>query len=453
MNTAIILCSGSGRRFKNQLPKQFVKLAGLPLLVYTLKAFQNSRYIDDIVIVTNPEFVDMTWEYVTQFSLDKVVKVVCGGQTRQESSRIGIDCCPASTQYVLIHDGVRPFICDKIIADLVRAVKKYKAVDTVIESSDTIVKVNSDEFIESIPDRAFLRRGQTPQAFEYDLIKKAHEHAKKSCLENLTDDCGLVMKAGHPVYTVRGDEQNIKITYPIDLHIADKLFQLSAKNLEDDSDESGAEKFFEDSTIVVIGGTSGIGKALSAGLETCAKKIYVLGRKTEPCIDLLDPESVSAGLDTIFSMEERIDYIINCAGDLIRKNVEFTSVQEWDYIYDINVRANYLLAKASLGYFRKQNSGNLVFVGSSSYTRGRGGYSAYCSSKAALVNFTQAFAEEVRQFNINVNIVSPSRVDTPLRYRNFGKEDKSSLLTPEYVASKIIQAMMIDTTGSIFEIN
>jgi 2-C-methyl-D-erythritol 4-phosphate cytidylyltransferase len=261
------------------------------------------------------------------------------------------------------------------------------------------------------------------------------------------------MQTGHPVYTVRGDEQNIKITYPIDLHIADKLFQLSAKSLGNDSDNSLAEKFFADRTIVVIGGTSGIGKALSGKLGGYAKKVYAIGRKTKPGIDLIDPESVEAGLAALFAAERRIDYIINCAGDLIRKNVEFTSVQEWDYVYDINVRANYLLAKASLVYFRKQNFGNLIFVGSSSYTRGRGGYSAYCSSKAALVNFTQAFAEEVRQFNVNVNIVSPSRVDTPLRYRNFGKEDKKSLLTPEYVALKIIQAMMIDTTGSIFEIS
>jgi len=452
MNTAVILSSGSGERFKNNIPKQFIKLSGLPLLVHTLKAFQNNENIDDIVVVTNQEYIDLVWEYVNNYSLAKVTKVVCGGKTRQESSKIGIDCCNNKTKFVLIHDGVRPFISDRIINRLVEALETHQAVDTVIESADTIVKVNKDQFIETIPDRALLRRGQTPQAFEYKLIKEAHRHAEQITMENSTDDCGLVMQLGHPIYTIPGDEQNIKVTYPIDLHIADKFFQLSGKRLDNYFDDALIKDFFNNKTIAIIGGTSGIGKALSKMLKPLSKHVYTLGRRTTPCVDLLDINSIEEMIKTIFFNRQPIDYIINCAGDLIRKNVEFMTAQEWDYIYNINIRANYLLAKIALPYFKKQNFGNLIFVGSSSYTRGRAGYSAYCSAKAALVNFCQAFAEEVSQFNINVNLVSPTRVDTPLRYRNFGQEDKKTLLAAGDVARKIIQAMMVDTTGSIFEI-
>jgi 2-C-methyl-D-erythritol 4-phosphate cytidylyltransferase len=102
--------------------------------------------------------------------------------------------------------------------------------------------------------------------------------------------------------------------------------------------------------------------------------------------------------------------------------------------------------------FKSQHYGALMFVGSSSYTRGRAGYAAYSSSKAALVNFCQAFAEEMSAWNIKVNVASPGRVNTPMRSRNFGKEDPATLLDPDFVAAQIIQALAMDTTGSVFEI-
>jgi 2-C-methyl-D-erythritol 4-phosphate cytidylyltransferase len=157
---------------------------------------------------------------------------VAGGETRQESSKIGLDCCDKKTKYVLIHDGVRPFISNETINELIASVETHKAVDTVIPSADTIVQINKNNFIDTIPDRSFLRRGQTPQAFEYQLIKKAHQAALNGNIKNSTDDCALVMQMSHPVFTVMGDKQNMKITYPIDLHIADKLFQLRCQSTE-----------------------------------------------------------------------------------------------------------------------------------------------------------------------------------------------------------------------------
>ncbi|MBW1716829.1 MAG: SDR family NAD(P)-dependent oxidoreductase, partial [Deltaproteobacteria bacterium] len=298
----------------------------------------------------------------------------------------------------------------------------------------------------------FLRRGQTPQAFEYQLIKQAHERAIRDGIENSTDDCALVLRLNHPVYTINGDEQNMKITYPLDLHIADKLFQLRSQTIQT-YDREYLKHEFRDKVFVIIGGTSGIGESLTDILLECESRVYPLSRHTSPRIDITDEESIDNALSVIFGKEQRVGFIINCAGDLVRRNVEFMREEEWDHIYDLNIKGVFLLSRSALKYFKRQGFGYLMFVGSSSYTRGRAGYSAYSSSKAALVNFSQALAEEVYEYNIRVNVVSPGRVATPLRYRNFGKEDPRTLLSPKYVAERILMSLLVDTTGSVFEIN
>jgi 2-C-methyl-D-erythritol 4-phosphate cytidylyltransferase len=453
MITAIILASGSGLRFQDNQPKQFMKLAGLPVMVHTLKIFQSSSQIDSVVIVCHEDYSDYVWELCGQYGLTKVSKVVVGGSTRQESSQIGIDTCGEDTDYVLLHDSVRPFLTHKVIDEIVAAAKKHGAADTVIPSADTLVQVDCDGFIEEIPERSRFRRGQTPQAFDYQLIRDAHLKAIEDGVVNATDDCQLVMRLGRKVYTVCGDEQNIKITYPIDLHIADKLFQLNSVRLPEHSEGVVVVPALKDKVFVVIGGTSGIGASLVASLKGgVSEKVYSLGRNTDLAMDICDPASINSTLEAILSCEGRIDYVVNCAGDLIRKPVANTELDEWRYLYDVNVTGCFNLAKSLTPIFQKQHSGSLMFVGSSSYTRGRAGYAAYSSSKAALVNFCQALSEELTDWGIQINVASPGRVATPLRKRNFGQEEPSILLSSEYVANRILQALAMDTTGSVFEI-
>ena len=270
----IILAAGKGDRFETETPKQFIKLAGLPVMVHTLKIFHEYPDIKEIVIVTLKEYIERTLELVSRYEFNKVKKVVVGGATRQESSKIGIDCCGDDTDYLLIHDAVRPFLSKFVLREMINAVKKYRAVDVAIPSSDTIVEVDKKNFIVKIPDRSRLRRGQTPQAFEYKLIKKAHEKAVKGKLLDSTDDCALVLRLGHRVYVVNGEEQNIKITYPLDFHIADKLFQIKTL-LPPDFDGNIYEIYenLKDKVFVIFGGTSGIGLELSNKLKQFSKKL------------------------------------------------------------------------------------------------------------------------------------------------------------------------------------
>lgn len=445
---AVILASGTGTRFNDTQPKQFSKLAGLPVIVHTLKVFQGSRRISGIVVVTQEEFIDRIWKLAEQNGLGKIVKVVVGGATRQESSYIGISCCGPDTDYVLVHDSVRPFVTNRVIDDLVAAVIEHKAVDTVIPSADTIVEVDPGSFISRIPDRARLRRGQTPQAFSYKLILDSHLRAIADGIENATDDCSLVLHLEHKVFVVNGDEQNIKITYPLDLHIADKLFQLKTRGGEEAADLS----YLQGRVFVVIGGTSGIGLKLAEHLRQLDARVFTFSRSTSPPVDVNSFDTITGALQSVVAETGKIDFVINCSGDLIRKSVENMSVEEWDHIYSTNVTGNFLLSRAVIPLFKGQQRGSLIFVGSSSYTRGREGYAAYSSSKAALVNFCQAIAEELAPWNIRVNVVSPGRVNTPLRKRNFGQEDPETLLDPGHVACEILKTLTIDTTGSVFEI-
>ncbi|MEA3465132.1 MAG: 2-C-methyl-D-erythritol 4-phosphate cytidylyltransferase [Thermodesulfobacteriota bacterium] len=450
MISAIILASGTGQRFQETQPKQFMKLAGMPVLVHTIKSFQTHSAIDQIVIVCHESYVDDVWSLVSQYALSKVVKVVCGGTTRQESSSVGIQSC-SEADYVLIHDGVRPFLSHAVITELVDAVQQYHAVDTVIPSADTLVEVDDQGFIANIPDRYRFRRGQTPQAFLRELILRAHQQAIADGIDNATDDCQLVMRLGHKVYCVEGHEQNIKITYPIDLHIADKLFQLNSQTVLSDQDD--LSEFFRDKVVVVFGGGAGIGASLAQLMRDNGGRVYVGGRHTEPAVDVTVPDSINVFVDNVIGATGRIDFVINCAGDLIRRDVEFTTPEQWRQLYAVNVDGCFNVSHAIIPIFNRQQIGSLMFIGSSSYTRGRAGYAAYSSSKAAVVNFCQALAEELASSGIRVNVASPGRVKTGLRERNFGKEPEGSLLCPDIVARKIAAALITETTGSVFDIN
>jgi len=224
-DVAIVLAGGIGVRMEASRPKQFLDLSEKPIIIHTLERFEKNIQISLVAVVCHMDYVEYLDELVKKNGLKKVYKIIPGGETRQESSFIGIKNCSPGTECVLIHDAVRPFIDDKIIEDTLTAAKETGAAGTVIDTADTIV-VTEGHFIKEIPDRKNLKRIQTPQGFCYKTITEAHEWALKKGIKDATDDCGLVLAMGRPVRAVSGSVFNIKITDQADLSLAEKFIAM-----------------------------------------------------------------------------------------------------------------------------------------------------------------------------------------------------------------------------------
>ena len=262
-NVAIILAAGVGSRFnKDGGPtKQMAKLAGKPILLHTLEKFSSSKFIDEIVVVANIEILDECTKILAKSGIKKLRAIIKGGKTRQESSRIGIFSLEnGEIEKVLIHDAVRPFVSEKIIKNVVRCLDNYVSVDVAIPTPDTLIEINEKRIIKNIPKRSSFFRGQTPQGFSFETIKKAHEMAIEENYSEATDDCGLIIRYGlGETFVVDGDEYNMKITYPLDIHIADKIFQI--KNIKIENPDIKKNEMLN-KNIVIFGYSSGIGKEI-----------------------------------------------------------------------------------------------------------------------------------------------------------------------------------------------
>ena len=442
-NIAIILASGVGERSGLDIPKQFVKIGGKTVLEHTIAIFDAHPQIDEIIIVTNKNYIDEVKEIANLFQKNICVAEV--GETRRESSFKGLCQIKEEDAKVLIHDAVRPFLNKKIIDNCLEALDKYDAVDVAVKSADTIIKINEESLIEDIPNRNSLRRGQTPQAFKLNVIRQAHEFAIKEKNINVTDDCGLIIKFNlGKVFVVDGDDYNMKITYPIDVAIADKLFQLKTEDANNE-DLRG----LSDKVIVIFGGTEGIGKSITEISEQYKARVYSCSRKTG--VDISDSISVKKFFDSIVQKEGKIDYVINTAGVLNVGKVYERTFEDIQKEININYFGSINVAKNAYEYLKK-SCGSLLLFASSSYTRGRAEYAIYSSTKAAIVNLTQALAEEWSVDNIKINVINPQRTATQMRLQNFGEEPIESLITPEKVAKKSLSVLLSDLNGQVVNV-
>jgi len=224
-NIALILASGTGERFGLNIPKQFYEINGKTILEYSIEAFEKHERIDEIILVTNPLFRDLTEEILNKNNYKKIKHVLNGGKTRVESSYIGTKEIEDGVN-VLIHDAVRPFVNKEIIDKNIEALQTYNAVGTAIDSTDTIIEIDDNNCITKIPNRKFLKRIQTPQSFKSELIKKAHKLALEDVSASFTDDCGLVIKYNlDKIFVVEGCENNIKITTRDDLNVVKNILE------------------------------------------------------------------------------------------------------------------------------------------------------------------------------------------------------------------------------------
>ncbi len=442
-NYGIILASGIGSRYSNEIPKQFVKIAGKTVLEHTLTIFENYNGIDEIILVITPGYRHFVEDILLKNNYKKITKLLNGGDTRKESSYIAISSITDEEANVIIHDCARPFLSERILSDCIAALEKYDAIDVAIPSTDTVIKIEND-IIESIPNRSKLMRGQTPQCFKLSLLKKAHELSRND--NNFTDDCGLIIKNNlAKVFVVKGSDENIKITYPEDIYMADKLFQL--KSLTYPQNEE-LEKF-KDKIVVIFGGTSGIGLCIAKESEKYGAKVYCASSRNG--CDITSYDTVSEFLKTVYDQNGKIDYVINSAGVLKIGKLQDRQIDDIKKEIEINYIGSINVVKASIPYLKETHGGILLFT-SSSYTRGRALYSTYSSTKAGIVNLSQALAEELAFDNIRINTINPERCATPMRFRAFGKEPEGSLLQPEKVAVASLKTLLSNLTGQVIDV-
>jgi len=218
---AIILAAGYSTRMRSRTPKQLAKVSGKPLLAYTLDVFEKCRAIEGIVLVVHRKYFLKFRNLVKRYGYKKVEQLCLGGRTRQQSvfNALGkiSDC-----DYVLIHDGVRPFVTEKIISDVIKTVKQFGAATSAVKATDTIVEAKKDS-IGRILRRNKLWHIQTPQAFKFNLIWQAHRQARAKGVSDASDDAQLLLEMNKKVKLVKGSYKNIKITVSEDLKLA-KLY-------------------------------------------------------------------------------------------------------------------------------------------------------------------------------------------------------------------------------------
>ena len=223
MNVAIIVAAGSGTRFGGARPKQFLEIAGKPLLIHTLEKFENCAAIDEIILVLSPDEVENFQIIAEKFNLAKLKKIVAGGQTRAESVFKGLSAIDKNrAETVAVHDGARPFVSCEEIAATVEKAKETGAACLVAPVTDTIKEIADGEIVGTIA-RARLRRALTPQTFRIEILKKAFSNADLS--EAATDECFLVERTGQRIAVVEGSAKNIKITTREDWELARIFFE------------------------------------------------------------------------------------------------------------------------------------------------------------------------------------------------------------------------------------
>lgn len=230
MNVAAILAGGSGLRMGTAVPKQFLEIEGIPVIIRSINAFLKSGKIDRCIVSVSEDFIDYTKELIDKHvASDVEISVIKGGKTRGDTLSGVLSFMKEEGilegSVVLTHDAVRPFINDRIIEENIAAAEKYGACNTAIPAVDTMLLSSDGEFIDSVPDRSRLFHAQTPQSFDAERLYRLIESTPRDVFEMMTDGCSVFSYHGDRVFLVKGETYNIKITYPDDLIRAEGIIR------------------------------------------------------------------------------------------------------------------------------------------------------------------------------------------------------------------------------------
>lgn len=224
-NVAVVLAGGSGKRFGAQRPKQFLIVNGRTILEHSVEVFEHHPQVEEVAIVSHPDFVDDVQQLCKRAAWTKVRHVVPGGKERYDSSLVALQLYEGEEVNLLLHDAVRPLLTSEVVDRVCEALKEHRAVGVALPVVDTIVRAHQQSISET-PQRSELYRMQTPQAFDIALLREAYHNALADKNFSATDDCGVVVKylPNETVHLVEGDESNLKLTYAEDLPILEHHF-------------------------------------------------------------------------------------------------------------------------------------------------------------------------------------------------------------------------------------
>jgi len=448
---ALLLAGGDGNRFGADIPKQFVRLAGEPILVRSARGVAAAG-IDRLVVVAHPSWLAETEATLAAARLPIATTVVAGGATRNESTRAGLAALDAAPDdIIVVHDAVRPLVPVEVVRRSIEPIAAglADATDTVIPSADTLVIVEGDRVAE-IPDRSRYRRGQTPQTFRAGVLAQAYAAAAAAGDLSATDDCSLVLRyvPGVRLAAVAGDEVNLKITTRIDMVMADRMLQMRLLEA-DGASLAPSARSLAGARLLVVGGTNGIGAAIASEAGRQGALVEVDGRSLG--LDVPDGGAVRSRVDEAADRLGGLDHVVCTAGILRIGPVADGDGLDLAEVIDVNVTGTLNVARAAHPHLCRSR-GSFTAFASSSFTVGRPRYVAYSASKAAVVNLVQGLAEEWGEQGIRVNAVSPERTDTPMRRQAFPDESREGLLGAEEVAVATLRLLTTDLTGQVLDV-
>lgn len=225
MNGVVIVAAGTGSRMNMGINKQFIKLEGKEIIAYTIEKFYNNSNIEDIVVVVKEDESEFFKKEILDKYNFKNVKIAYGGKERQDSVYNGLKLLDEKCDVVLIHDGARPFVSDKIIDKSIEEAKEHNAIVVGVPVKDTIKVIDNDKNIVDTPNRSVLWAVQTPQTFDYNILIDAYKDAFKNKFYG-TDDAMLVERIGYKVKMLEGSYNNIKITTQEDLNVGSQILRV-----------------------------------------------------------------------------------------------------------------------------------------------------------------------------------------------------------------------------------